>query len=172
MAIRLSAGTVVAGAIALLLGAVGLLELYGHTVVPVNLAIVSAYLTTDGALLLFGAIAVVGIGLMVGGLVSLGDEEAPVTEVQKEVVVVQPVPSSAAYEALSELELSILRSLSQGRSEEEIAASTGVAPSIVSEKVAKLQSMGYITDKHALTERGFEALRLQDVGRVYVKSTA
>lgn len=120
------------------------MELYGYTVLPFDLAIVSTYLTMLGALLLFGAIAVVGLGLIVGGLATMG-EESPRPVVEKEVVVMQPAPSTVVYEALTELELSILRFLSQGKSEDEVAKETGVERSIISDKIAKLQNRGYIT---------------------------
>ena len=164
----MSAGTAVAGVIALALGALGLLQLYGYQIVSVNLAIISTYLSFDGALVLFGAIAVIGLGLLIGGLATLGESETPRPVVQKEVVVVQPNPAPVVYAALSELELSVLRLLSQGKNEGEIAQGTGVSRPIVSEKVAKLRSEGYITDTHALTEKGFEALRTADSQRVYV----
>jgi membrane-bound ClpP family serine protease len=171
----MSGPTVIAGAIAFLLGLVGLLELYGRAVVPVDLAIVSVVLTADGALFLFAAITLIGIGLIVGGIATLGDEQrvvVPPRQLKSQVVVVQPSPSGVVYETLSELELSVLRLLSQGKSEDEIATSTGVEKSVVSEKIAKLQSQDYITDKHTLTVKGLEALRLQDAGRMYISSTA
>ena len=166
----MSAGTAVAGVIALALGAVGLLQLYGYYVVSVNLAIISTYLSFDGALVLFGAIAVIGLGLLIGGLATLGEPETPKAVVEKEVVVVQPTPAPApaVYGALSELELSILRLLSRGKNEEEIARGTGVSRPIVSEKMTKLHNEGYITGTHALTEKGFVALRAADSQRVYV----
>ncbi len=68
----MSGGTVVAGVIAFFLGVIGLLQMYQKTVLPINLAIVSVYLTTLGVLVLFGVIALVGVGLVVGGLVTLG----------------------------------------------------------------------------------------------------
>jgi hypothetical protein len=123
---------------------------------------VSVYLTTLGALIIFGAITAVGLGLIAGGLATLGEREVvTVTEptVIREVVVNQPIRTAVIYPALSELELSVLRLLSQGKNEGEIANATGVALPIVSEKVMKLYIEGYTTEKHALTEKGFEAVQ-------------
>ena len=164
----MSAGTVVAGIIALFLGAAGLLELYGRPILPFSIAIVSAFITPFGALVLFGVIALIGLGLIVGGLV--WNEPKVVPEVRKEVVVVSPTPQviapvvapvavPVAYETLSDLEITILRYLSEGKDAREISKLTGVAHPTISEKLAKLYGEGYITEKHALTEKGFEALR-------------
>jgi len=168
----MSAGTVVAGLIALFLGAAGLLELYGRPILPFSIAIVSAFITPFGALVLFGVIALIGLGLIVGGLV--WNEHKVVPEVRKEVIIVSatpqviapvvapvvaPVAVPVAYETLSDLEITILRYLSEGKEAREISKLTGVAHQTISEKLAKLNGEGYITEKHALTEKGFEALR-------------
>ena len=142
-----------------MLGLVGLIELYGNAIIPVNLAIVSAYLTRTGAFVLFGGIALIGIGLIIGGLATMGEEE-PKPIVQKEVVVVQPSSIGVGYDVLSDLELSVLRLLYQGKNEEEITRTTGVACPIIADKIRRLYELGYITDKNALTEKGYEALRL------------
>ncbi|MDA4114022.1 MAG: hypothetical protein OK474_08250 [Thaumarchaeota archaeon] len=158
----MSAGTVLAGLIVSALGLVGLMQLYGFAVLPFNLAVVDVYLTTLGAVLLFGAIAIVGLGLVIGGLATIGEREvARVSEptIIREVVLNQPIRTVTAYAALSELDLSILQLLSQGRNEGEIASVTGVALPIISEKIARLYIGGFITEKRALTERGFEAVR-------------
>jgi len=187
----MSAGTVFAGVIAFLLGAVGLLQLYGRAVVPVNLAVVSAYLTFEGALVLFGVIAIVGLGLIIGGLVTLGEEEPRTVVVEKAVqpsvvpptvVVTQPVVGASSgatptgvvtgYPPLSELEFTVLRYVSQGKREDEIVRMTGVSREVISEKMTALYSKGYITDKHTLTERGFEALQQTDAQRVYAQPSA
>lgn len=171
---KMSASTAVAGVIVFLLGLVGLLQLYGRALLPVDLAVVSVYLTTDGALLLFAALTLLGIGLIVGGVATIGESEraAPLTEKEKDVVVMQPGPSAVVYNALSDFELSVLRFLSNGKSEEEIASATGVDKPIIAQKIAKLRDLGYITDTNKLTEKGYEALRLQDAGQVYVKPAA
>jgi DNA-binding CsgD family transcriptional regulator len=170
---KLSAGTVVAGVIAFVLGAVGLLQLYGRVMLPFDLAIVSVYLTTLGALLLFGAIAVIGLGLIIGGIATIDEPETvvvtPAPTVVREVVVNQPVPAVAAYPTLSELEVSILRLLSQGKTDAEMATATGVSTAIISEKVTKLYAEGYITEKRALTEKGFEAVQPARPPPVYAR---
>ena len=159
----MSAGTVLAGLIVSALGLVGLMQLYGYTVVPFNLAVVGVYLTTLGALLLFGAITVVGLGLIIGGLATLGDREVVTvgqpTTVREVVILNQPIPAATVYAAPSELDLSILRLLSQGKNEGEIASVTGVALPIISQKITKLYVEGYITENRALTEKGFEAVQ-------------
>ena len=186
-----------AGVIVFLLGLVGLLELYGRGVIPVNLAVVSTYLTFTGALVLFGAIAIIGLGLIIGGLATLGEEEPtkvvverpaqpavvpPVVVVTQPAVMSQPViapPAQGAtprvvtaYAAPSDLEISVLRYLSQGKKADEIAQRTGVSDAAISEKMTKLYTEGYTTEQHALTEKGFEALRLADSQRVYVQASA
>jgi Mn-dependent DtxR family transcriptional regulator len=171
----LSASTAVAGVIVFLLGAVGLLEMRGSAVVPVNLAIISTYLTTTGAYVLFGAIALVGLGLIIGGIATIGDKPR-VVQTEPPVVLAQPIvaqmgstpvaqvaaPAQLGYEVLSDLDILVLRYLSWGKKPGEIAGATGVSEQIVSEKIARLQMDGYITDGHALTEKGFEALRMVD----------
>jgi membrane-bound ClpP family serine protease len=153
---KMRAGTIVAGVIVFFLGLAGLAELFGEGFLPFSLAIVSAYLTRFGALVLFGVIAIIGLGLMIGGAVSEGPEVA----VAREVVVAEPLGTRVIYETLSDLELTILRYLSQGKTEREISNTTGVAHSTISEKVAILRARGYITpEKNTLTEKGFEALR-------------
>jgi hypothetical protein len=139
------------------------MQLYGYTVVPVDLAVVGVYLTTLGALLLFGAITVIGLGLIIGGLATLGEREvvtvAQPTVVREVVVLNRPIPNGSIYTAApSELDLTVLRLLSQGRNEGEIASVTGVALPIISEKITELYVEGYITEKRALTEKGFEAV--------------
>jgi hypothetical protein len=160
----------VAGAIALLLGAVGLMQVFGSAILPFDLGIVSAYLTTEGAILLFGAIAVVGLLLMIGGLVTLGERENP-TVVQP-AVVQQPALVAAqatTYPVLSSLELSILRFVSQGVKPGEIASKTGVSESLVREKIVKLRAEGYMTENNTLTEKGFEVLRASEERLVYMR---
>jgi hypothetical protein len=168
----MSAGTVLAGLIVSALGLVGLMQLYGYAVLPFDLAVVGVYLTTLGALLLFGAITVVGLGLIIGGLATPGAREVVTvnqpTLVREVVVLNQPVPSSSVYAAPSELDLSVLRLLSQGRNEGEIASATGVALPIISEKVTKLYVEGYITENRALTEKGFEAVQHSAALPIYV----
>jgi membrane-bound ClpP family serine protease len=175
---KLSGGTVVAGVIVFFLGVIGLLQLYQRTILPVDLAIVGAYLTTLGALVLFGVIALVGIGLMVGGLVTLGEpQEKTVVEtpmVQPTVIVTQPLDSATVrgygYVALSDLELTILRYISQGKTSAEIATLTGVSEVKVKEKFAKLRVGGYLTDKDELSEKGLEVLRVANATRVQVQA--
>src|ERR1022692_735095 len=101
----MSAGTALAGLIVSALGLVGLMQMYGYAVLPFNLAIVSVYLTTLGAVLLFAAIAVVGLSPIIGGLATLGKMEV-VTVIQptvvREVVVLnQPITTAAVYAAPS-----------------------------------------------------------------------
>jgi membrane-bound ClpP family serine protease len=175
---KLSGGTVVAGVIVFFLGVIGLLQLYQRTILPVDLAIVGAYLTTLGALVLFGVIALVGIGLMVGGLVTLGEpQEKTVVETpmaQPTVIVTQPLDSATVrgygYVALSDLELTILSYISQGKTSAEIATLTGVSEVKVKEKFAKLRLGGYLTDKDELSEKGLEVLRVTDATRVQIQT--
>jgi len=162
----MSAGTTVAGVIVFLLGAVCLLQLYGMVALPIDLAVVSVYLTTLGALVLFGAITIIGLGLMVGGLATTDDDRAATAAavvaeptVVREVVVDRPVPSAAFYPSLSGLELQILRLRSQGEGAAAISRSTGVSEEIVSEKLTKLYAEGYTTETGALTEKGFDAIQ-------------
>src|SRR5437899_1549298 len=147
------AGTVVAGVIVFLLGLAGVAELFGEAFLPFSLAIVSAYLTTFGALLLFGAITLIGLGLIIGGMVA-----RPAVVAASRVTATEPVGSRVVYEVLSDLELTVLRYLSQGKNASGISNITGVANSTILEKITVLRSRGYITDKNTLTEKGFEAL--------------
>jgi len=83
------------------------MQLYGYTVVPVDLAVVGVYLTTLGALLLFGAITVIGLGLIIGGLATLGEREvvtvAQPTVVREVVVLNRPIPNGPIYTAAAPL---------------------------------------------------------------------
>lgn len=76
-----------AGAIVLLLGAVGFMAIDGRIVLPINLSVLSVYLTTLGAEIMFGAIAIIGFGVMIGGIASMGDEEPTRTVVERTVVI-------------------------------------------------------------------------------------
>jgi hypothetical protein len=147
------AGTIVAGVIVFLLGLAGLAELFGEAFLPFSLAIVSAYLTTLGALILFAAITLIGLGLIIGGTVA-----RPTVVVASGVVATEPIGTRVVYEVLSDLELTVLRYLSQGKNASEVSNITGVANSTISEKITVLRTRGYITDKNTLTEKGFEAL--------------
>jgi DNA-binding transcriptional ArsR family regulator len=149
------AGTIVAGIIVLFLGLAGFAELRGDPVLPFSLAIISVYLTPIGTLVLFMAITVIGLGLIVVGLVT----SEPKVVAEREVLVAQPVGSRVVYETLSELDLAILRYHSQGKNAHEISRIIGVDHLTVTEKMAKLRALGYLTEKDALTEKGYEALR-------------
>jgi hypothetical protein len=59
---------------------------------------------------------------------------------------------------LSELDRVVLQMLSEKKTQEEIAQSTGVSPAILSDKLAGLATAGYVSGNY-LTEKGFEALR-------------
>ena len=76
-----------AGAIVLLLGAVGFMAIDGRIVLPINLSVLSVYLTTLGAEIMFGAIAIIGFGVMIGGIASMGDEEPTRTVAERTVVI-------------------------------------------------------------------------------------
>lgn len=71
----MNASTALAGAIAFLVGALGLLSLSGVQVLPFSLAVVSTLVTAPGAIVLYGVITLVGIGLTIAGLV--GADETP-----------------------------------------------------------------------------------------------
>jgi vacuolar-type H+-ATPase subunit B/Vma2 len=133
---------------------------------PIDLAVVSLYLTTLGALGLFGAITIIGLGLMVGGLATMGDDRTTTTTAVptgptavRQVVVGRSVPTAGFYPSLSGLELQVLRLRSQGEGAAAISRSTGVSEGIVSEKLTKLYAQGYTTESGALTEKGFDAIQ-------------
>jgi len=114
----MSAGTVLAGLIVSALGLVGLMQSYGYAILPFDLAVVDVYLTTLGALLLFGVITVIGLGLIMGGLATLGERDAT-AESQPTAVRggsnLEPAnPYAAVYAAPSQLDLSVLRLVSRG----------------------------------------------------------
>jgi hypothetical protein len=60
---------------------------------------------------------------------------------------------------LSQLDLTILELMSQGKQMSEVSASTGVAPQIIEQKKGALASKGLVTPDGFLTEKGFEALK-------------
>lgn len=65
-----------------------MLSVLGRFVSPISLAGLSTYLTTTGAIVMFGAIAIIGIGLMIGGFITMVDDDVTTTTiVTKEVVV-------------------------------------------------------------------------------------
>ncbi len=93
--------------------------------------------------------------------------------IQPTVVVTQPtdsglVSTTYGYTALSDFEVAILWYRSQGKASEEIATLTGVAEVKVKEKAGKLRAGGYLTEKDALSEKGFEAVKAADEGGVHV----
>lgn len=176
----MGASTVLAGAITFLIGALGLLDVFGVHILPFSLAVISALVTTLGAIVLFGVIALVGVGLMIAGLVG-ADETTVVTKepvvVEPAVVVTQPFTAEVTgtpryYPTLSDLELATLRYLARGQKPGEIAQSTGVSETIINDKVERLRQGGYITADNSLTEKGFETLRVADGLPVYVRPAA
>jgi hypothetical protein len=146
----MGAGSVVAGVIVFVLGAAGLISLAGYMVPPLNLASVAVLFTRDGAFVLYGAIAVIGIALIVTG----GIEEKPPV-----VVVTSKETPAVVVSGLTSLELTILRSFSIRKSRKEIAKETGVSEKVISEKADKLRTEGFVTSGDALTEKGYEAIR-------------
>jgi hypothetical protein len=65
--------------------------------------------------------------------------------------------STREKEELNQLEVTILRMLSQGSKVESISSSTGVSALVIEQKIKELQKKGYLLgDK--LTEKGFQAL--------------
>jgi hypothetical protein len=163
----MSAGTVVAGVITFLLGLAGLAEIFGRPVLPFSLAVVSFYITPLGALLLFAVIAILGLGLIIGGIVE-GDRKVVVAEpvAAQPVVVAAPgtVPAPVGY-ALTDLDITILRYLSQGKDAHYVSKVTHVDRPTISEKIARLQAYGYVTSRHTLTEKGYEVLRRVDTAQ-------
>jgi membrane-bound ClpP family serine protease len=83
----MSARDVVAGAIVLLLGAVGFMAIDGRIALSINLSVLSVYFTTLGAEIMFGAIAIIGFAVRIGGIASMGDEEPTRTVVERTVVI-------------------------------------------------------------------------------------
>lgn len=60
---------------------------------------------------------------------------------------------------LSQLEMTILRMLSQGSKIESIATATGVSALVIEQKIRELQKEGYLSaDK--LTEKGYNAIQV------------
>jgi biotin operon repressor len=176
---KMGAGSILAGLIVGFLGVFGLLALFGYAVLPLNLASVSVILSTDGALVLYGAMAVIGIALIVDGASGpepRDEDTLTVSEIKKlglteraQVVVVAPpvqaVPQGAVpavvypnLPALSDLDLAILHRLSERKSRKEVARDTGVSEEIVSEKVDRLRAEGYVAEGDALTEKGYSAI--------------
>ena len=174
----MGAGSVVAGFIVLVLGAAGLLSVFGYMVPPLNLASITILFTRNGAILLYGAMAVIGIALMAdagsGGSNKRKEDVLTVSEVQKlgltdkpQVVLVgqaaQPAFAGRTLtilpSELSVLDLAILRRLSERQSRKEIARNTGVSENVVSERVDELRSEGYVTSEGELTQKGYEAIR-------------
>lgn len=68
---------------------------------------------------------------------------------------------------LSDLELTTLRYLARGRKLAEIAQTTGVSETVISEKIDSLRPGGYIAADNTLAGKGFETLRLADGLPVY-----
>lgn len=61
-------------------------------------------------------------------------------------------------ERVGPLDLTIMRHLSEKKGLGEIAKLTKIEPVVVGERVAKLQTSGYVTAAGYLTDKGFEAL--------------
>ncbi len=65
----------------------------------------------------------------------------------------------AEQKTLSQLEMTILRMLSQGSKIESISTATGVSALVIEQKIRELQKEGYLSaDK--LTEKGYNALQV------------
>jgi hypothetical protein len=62
---------------------------------------------------------------------------------------------------LGVLDVTVLQMTSQKKSQEDIAAATGVSPSVISDKVESLTRAGFLLES-SLTEKGFEALKGRD----------
>jgi hypothetical protein len=61
-------------------------------------------------------------------------------------------------EGLGQLELAILKSLSERRTLEEVARITKVEPNLLGEKIAEMQIRGYISPEGFLTKKGLQAV--------------
>ena len=111
----------------------------------VIIALCIVFFYTVAVLFLLDALVAIGIVFLLLGLGVVGGQSGAVTPVAK-------------GGRLSELDLAVIEMISQGKSQEEIAKSTGVSPATLSEKCASLTSAGYISGSF-LTEKGFETLR-------------
>jgi hypothetical protein len=152
----MKAGSVMAGIIVGFLGFAGLMDIFGRPIVPINLASIGIVFTPSGALIIFGAMAAIGVALVVDGVVS-GEAKVVVLEASTAQPII--VRSTGAPQPLPELDLAVLRYVSQGKRTNEISVATGVDNNLISEKIRRLRTEGYITEKDELTEKGFEALR-------------
>jgi hypothetical protein len=177
----MSASTALAGAITFVIGALGLLDVFGVHILPFSLAVIGTLVTTAGAIVLFGLITLVGIGLMIAGLVGADETHVVTTRqqpvIEPAVVIAQPLTAEVTgtpriNPTLSDLELATLRYLARGQKPGEIAKATGVSEAIIIEKVERLRLGGYVTADNALTEKGFETLRIADGLPVYVRPAA
>ncbi|MGD1054999.1 MAG: hypothetical protein ABR867_02840 [Nitrososphaerales archaeon] len=68
------------------------------------------------------------------------------------------IEAKNAEERVGPLDLTILRHLSEKKGLGEIAKLTRVEPVVVGERVAKLQTKGYVSASGHLTDKGFKAL--------------
>ena len=149
----MGAGDVVAGVIVSFLGLAGLADIYGESVLPFHPSSIGILLSPFGALVVFAAMAAIGVALIIGG--ALDNRPEVIVRESKTPVAVARSGTSGSHSALPDLDLAILRYVSQRKSEKEISDLIGVDNRIVSEKITKLRAEGYLTDKNELTEKGF-----------------
>jgi biotin operon repressor len=137
-------GGIISGLITSALGVAGLMAMYGAVVLPIPMAPLVAVFGFTLTFLLFAAIVVIGVVVVVQGAIG---EPRPV------VIAGSPVMSSGWI--LSELDVSILRKLSEKKPEGKIADELGISTKALRQKIAMLQARGYIVSERHLTEKGY-----------------
>ncbi|MDA4117764.1 MAG: GntR family transcriptional regulator [Thaumarchaeota archaeon] len=152
-------GAVISGMITTLLGVAGLMAIYGLVASPIPLAPLASFLGFGLTVILFAAIAVIGVVVIAEGIF---DDSRPVI-VRPAAVTTTPVVSD---EPLSDLDYAILSKVSERKGAGEIAEESGVSKQTVREKIAMLKARGYLTRDRRLTELGYETVRVPPAEQV------
>jgi len=167
-------GSLLAGLIVIALGAAGLSSMYGAVALPFLTPLIN-YLDFQFALLLFGGITVIGFVVLADGF--RGSETKLSVKEMKELgltgksaeapadPMVTAAPSSTVKADNfhpTEMDITILRNLSEGKKPRDISKLTGVSEQVILSRMDVLRNQRYTTYQYRLTEKGFEALRRED----------
>jgi len=145
--------------------------MYGVMAWPFSLTPLIDFLGFPFAMLLFGGITIVGLVVFVDGFRSnatkLSMKEIKELGLTSKNVREAPPAAPSGNDRPTdfhptEMDITILRYLSEGKKPHDISKLTGVSEQVILSRMDVLRNQQYTTYQYRLTERGFEALRRED----------
>jgi biotin operon repressor len=151
--VALRAEGVLSGVIVLALGAGGLMLVSGMVVSSALVGPLVSVAGLDLTVLLFAAIALVGLLV-----IARNANEEPTIVAPRARVRSRPPARPKVVLSPAERDILVLRKLSYKQSDGSIADETGLSKGRVRESVARLKEGGYVTKDRRLTDKGYDAL--------------